>query len=76
VQEACARIGAVTEKGLAAVVAEHYNRAVLPLVVAFVIANTISIGADIGALAASRHLILPVPGVGATTARGTIYTQK
>ena len=64
VQEACARIGAVTGKGLAAVVGEQYNRAILTAVVALVvIANTINIGADIGALAASTHLILPIAAV-------------
>ncbi len=61
VQEACARIGAVTGKGLAAVVGEQYNKAILYLVVALVVvANVINIGADIGALAASTHLLLPI----------------
>src|SRR5579864_4222177 len=61
IQEACARIGAVTGKGLAAVVGEQYNKAILYLVVALVVvANVINIGADIGALAASTHLLLPI----------------
>ena len=61
VQEACARIGAVTGKGLAAVVREQYSRVVLYLVVGLVVvANVINIGADIGALAASTHLLLPL----------------
>ncbi|HYM64862.1 MAG TPA: divalent metal cation transporter, partial [Candidatus Sulfotelmatobacter sp.] len=62
VQEACARIGAVTGKGLAANVKTNYNKKVLIAVVLLVvIANTINIGADIGAMAASANLIFPLP---------------
>src|SRR3989344_8514067 len=47
VQEACARIGAVTGKGLAGVVKEHYSKGLLTsVVVLVVIANTINIGGD------------------------------
>ncbi len=64
VQEACARIGAVTKKGIAAVVREHYNGKILFLVVSLVlVANTINIGADIGAMAAAAGLIIPLPFV-------------
>ena len=60
VQEACARIGAVTGKGLAGVVKQHYMKKVLVAVVLLVvIANTINIGADIGAIAASGQLLFP-----------------
>jgi NRAMP (natural resistance-associated macrophage protein)-like metal ion transporter len=60
VQEACARIGAVTGKGLAAVIRQHYPKRVLfPLVVLVILANTINIGADIGAMAAAAQLLLP-----------------
>lgn len=62
VQEACARIGLVTGKGIAAVVKENYSRKVLYTVVALVvIANTINIGADIGAMASAAQLLVPVP---------------
>src|ERR1700749_4054595 len=62
VQEACARIGLVTGKGIAAIVKEHYSKPVLYSVVALgVIANTINIGADIGAMAAAAQLLVPVP---------------
>lgn len=62
VQEACARIGAVTGKGIAGVVKEHYGRNLLMGVVLLVaIANTINIGADIGAMAAAANLIIPLP---------------
>ena len=64
VQEACARIGLVTGKGIAAVVKEHYNRTILYAVVGLVvIANTINIGADIGAMASAAQLLVPVPFV-------------
>src|SRR5258708_24508179 len=57
VQEACARIGAVTGKGIVAVVKENYSKKVVYAVVALVlIANTINIGADIGAMAAAAKL--------------------
>lgn len=60
VQEACARIGAVQGKGLAAVVKQHYPRWVLLSVVGLVfVANTINIGADIGAMAEALHLVVP-----------------
>jgi NRAMP (natural resistance-associated macrophage protein)-like metal ion transporter len=61
VQEACARIGAVTGKGLAAVIKQNYNKYILYAVVLLVLtANTINIGADIGAMAAAAELIIPV----------------
>ena len=62
VQEACARIGAATGKGIAAVVREHFPKPVLYVMVLLVlIANTINIGADIGAMAAAANLLLPLP---------------
>jgi len=62
VQEACARIGMVTGKGIAAVVKENYNGKILYAVVGLVlIANVINIGADIGAIAAAARLIIPLP---------------
>ncbi|MFA6353662.1 MAG: divalent metal cation transporter [Candidatus Paceibacterota bacterium] len=60
VQEACMRIGAVTGKGLAAVIREHYPKKILyPIVLLVVCANTLNIGADIGAMAESTRLIIP-----------------
>ncbi len=61
VQEACARIGAVTGKGIAAVVKQHYSKKILYAVVLLVlVANTINIGANIGAMAAAAGLIVPI----------------
>lgn len=62
VQEACARIGMVTGKGLSAIVKENYNKKLTYCVVTIVVvANVINIGADIGAMAAAAKLILPLP---------------
>lgn len=62
VQEACARIGAVTGTGLASVVKVNYSKKILIAVVLLVVmANTINIGADIGAMASSANLIFPLP---------------
>ena len=64
VQEACARIGLVTKKGITAVIKEHYSKTVVYAVVwLVVIANTINIGADIGAMAEAAQLIVPIPFV-------------
>ena len=62
VQEACARIGAVTGKGLAGLIKENYSARVLYAAVSIIlIANTINIGADIGAMAEAIRLIVPIP---------------
>ena len=61
VQEACARIGAVTGKGIAAVVKERYSKKVLyGMLLLIVVANTINLGADLGAMGAAAQLIVPV----------------
>ena len=62
VQESCARIGAITGKGLAANLKDHYSRPVLYSAVALVVvANTLNIGADLGAMAAALQLFVDVP---------------
>ncbi len=61
VQETVARIGIVTGKGLAGVISKHYGKKLLYLLVSLlVIANTINIGADIGAMVASFQLLVPI----------------
>lgn len=61
VQEACARIGAVKGKGIAAVIKDYYSKKVLyGVVVLVLVANTINIGADIGAMAAATKLVIPI----------------
>lgn len=62
VQESCARIGAITGKGLAAVIKENYSKKLLYMSVSLVvIANTINIGADLGAMAATTQLFVNLP---------------
>lgn len=62
VQESCSRIGAITGKGLAAVIKEHYGRPLLVMSVGLVVvANTVNIGADLGAMAAATRLFVDVP---------------
>ncbi len=60
VQEACARIGAVTGHGLSYAVKKHFSKKVLIFMVVLVlVSNTINIGANIGAMAASLQLVTP-----------------
>jgi len=60
VQEMCARIGLVTGNGLAGVIKKKYSKNIVyPIASLLLIANTINIGADIGAMSASIRLILP-----------------
>lgn len=60
VQEMCGRIGLVSGKGMAAVVKEQYRRpVVLTVVLLVLVANTINIGADLGAMAATVQLLVP-----------------
>ncbi|MFZ0514824.1 MAG: divalent metal cation transporter [Candidatus Nitrosopolaris sp.] len=60
IQEMCARIGLITGGGLNTVIKRKYSsKVVLPLTSLLLIANTINIGADIGAMAASVRLVFP-----------------
>lgn len=60
VQYICAKIGMVTGRGLAGVIKEHYPPAVLwSSLTLLLIANIINAGADIGAIAAGVHLLVP-----------------
>src|SRR5690606_10855915 len=64
VQEACARIGLVKGKGIAAIIKEHYpKRTLYSVVTLVVVANTINIGADIGAMAEAAGWLIPLPFV-------------
>ena len=65
VQEMCGRIGLVTGKGLAGVIRRHYSPMLLTSVVFLLfIANTINIGADLGAMADAMQLVTGMPSVG------------
>jgi NRAMP (natural resistance-associated macrophage protein)-like metal ion transporter len=60
IQGICARIGLLTGRGLATIIEKKYSRkVVLPLISLLLIANTINVGADISAMAASTSLMLP-----------------
>lgn len=62
VQEMCGRIGVVTGKGLAGVIRTHYGKKLLfGAVLLLFVANTVNIGANLGAMAASAELLLPGP---------------
>ncbi|HEX2566008.1 MAG TPA: Nramp family divalent metal transporter [Burkholderiales bacterium] len=62
VQFLCNKIGMVTGRGLAGVLRRHYSRKVLyPAVLGLLVANTINVGADLGAIAAGINLVVPVP---------------
>lgn len=62
VQESCARIGAITGKGLAANLKEHYSKKVLySAVILVTTANIINIGSDLGAMAATTQLFTTFP---------------
>jgi NRAMP (natural resistance-associated macrophage protein)-like metal ion transporter len=60
VQEMCARIGLVTGRGLAGNIRIHFSRKVLYMcTILLFIANTLNIGADLGAMAKGVQLIFP-----------------
>ena len=62
IQQISAEIGRVTGRGLAGNMRRHRPVTVLyPLVSLLLVANTINIGADLGAMAAAVRLLLPVP---------------
>lgn len=64
IQAVCAQIGAVTGKGIAQNLRQHYPPALLRGVVTLLlIANVINIGADLGAMAESLALLLPGPAL-------------
>jgi NRAMP (natural resistance-associated macrophage protein)-like metal ion transporter len=64
IQAISARVGRTTGKGIAGVLREHYPAWLLYGIVALLfVANTLNIGADLGAMAETGRLLLPlVPG--------------
>jgi NRAMP (natural resistance-associated macrophage protein)-like metal ion transporter len=83
IQSICARIGRTTGRGLAGNLREFYPRWLLVSIVALLfIANTLNIGADLGAMGAAMRLLLPqlpawayVAAFGATTAVAQVVLQ-
>lgn len=64
IQEICARVALQTGGGLAEALRKHYPKPVLYFCVTLLfIANTINLGADLGAMAASAQLLVGIPFV-------------
>ena len=62
IQEISARIGRVTGRGIAANLQRHYSPWLsYPIVIMLIIANTLNIGADIGAMGAGVQLLIGGP---------------
>jgi NRAMP (natural resistance-associated macrophage protein)-like metal ion transporter len=60
IQEMCARIGLLSGNGLAALIKKKYSTKIIyPISSLLLIANTINIGADLGAMSASVRIIFP-----------------
>jgi Mn2+/Fe2+ NRAMP family transporter len=60
IQEMCARVGLLSGNGLAALIKKKYSaKVVYPISSLLLIANTINIGADLGAMSASIKIIVP-----------------
>jgi Mn2+/Fe2+ NRAMP family transporter len=58
VQYICAKVGLVSNRGLAGVLRRHYPRwLLLPVVFLLLAANTINAGVDLGAIAAALNLL-------------------
>lgn len=75
VLEVAARLGLTTGRGLAALVRERFPRPVLYLVVFLVVAaNTFNIGADLGSMAASLRLVVPIPHVAGIVGMAVVMT--
>lgn len=62
IQEMCARLALQTGMGLARIIRRHYPRWVLYMMVFLLVgANVVNIGADLGGMAASAELLVPLP---------------
>lgn len=58
VQETCARIGIVTNRGLAEVLRKHYAKKIVTFsALILLVANVINIGADLGAMAEAGRMV-------------------
>jgi NRAMP (natural resistance-associated macrophage protein)-like metal ion transporter len=58
VQEACARIGIVTNHGLVGVLQRHYKKKIVfAIVILLLVANIVNIGADLGAMAGALTML-------------------
>ena len=61
IQEACARIGIVTNRGLAGVLQKHYNRKIVAIITfILIVANIVNIGADLGVMSKSLQMLMNI----------------
>jgi NRAMP (natural resistance-associated macrophage protein)-like metal ion transporter len=73
IQAICARIGAITGKGIAQNLRQHYSPWLLRgVVVLLLVANVINLGADLGAMGAVLALVIPGPVLIYTAAFGVV----
>ena len=64
IQLICARLGLVSGRGLAGLVRERFGGKILwPACALLAIANTVNIGADLGAMAASTAMVTGIPAL-------------
>lgn len=65
IQEMCARIGLVTQKGLAGNIKSTYKSKILLyfLALLIIVANTLNIGADLAGMVAATQLLVPIPAI-------------
>jgi NRAMP (natural resistance-associated macrophage protein)-like metal ion transporter len=67
VQETAARLGLATGVGLSTLIHRHLGRRVLVVCVVLVaVANTFNIAADLAAMGAAMHLVVPAPEIALT----------
>lgn len=65
IQEICARVALHTGNSLTELIRRHYSKPVLYFcVLLLVVANTVNLGADLGAMAAACQLLVGLPYVG------------
>jgi NRAMP (natural resistance-associated macrophage protein)-like metal ion transporter len=64
IQEISARVGRITGRGIAGNMRRHYSRRLLyPMVMLLLVANTINIGADVGAMGDATRLLVGGPAL-------------
>jgi Mn2+/Fe2+ NRAMP family transporter len=77
IQEISARIGRTTGRGIVANLARHYPNGLLQVVVVLLlIADTINIGADLGAMADALRLLIGGPGLAYVCLFGVMTQHK
>jgi len=75
IQEICALVGRTTGHGIAGNICRHYPNWLLQVIVALLfVANTINIGADLGAMADALKLLVGGPSLGYVVLFGVVCT--